>query len=130
MGIFDELIKQEQNKPDPEELERIRKQEEKEAEQRAYAEAEEKLMPYVRTALLEYPDACRKMGCENLIVFVYKKPGFFRNNGYEKWTGIPVYQKTQRFGRPVPVAVSTVRLVEAAEFYLRGHLVLTVFLLS
>ena len=38
--------------------------------------------------------------------------------------------KTMEFGRPVPVAASIVYLVEAAESQLRGHTVLTVFLLS
>ena len=90
MGMFDKEIKTEQNRTDTKETERIRKLEEKETEQRLHAETAEKLVPYVRTALEEFPDACRKLDCEYLTIFVKRKRTFFNRSDYEKWNGIPV----------------------------------------
>ena len=90
MGIFDEAIKKEQNQSDAKEMDRIRKLEAKEAEQRAFTEAAEKLVPYVRTALKEFPDACKELGCEYITIIVRRKPTFFNHKEYEKWNGIPV----------------------------------------
>jgi len=92
MGVFDEAIKQEQDRSDAKEMDRIHKLEEKEARQRALEQTAETLVPYVRTALAEFPEACRKLGCDYLTIFVKRKPTFFNRKEYEKWNGLPVYK--------------------------------------
>ena len=87
MGILDKVINEEKTNNLLEDAKKLEKELEKDKYLAEREAVKKKMIPYIKQALAEFPDACRALGGGPVPLLRKRKPSFFNRKDYEYTEG-------------------------------------------